>query len=40
MTGVRGGFADFSTTTGGGYFLALPGVADASDWYGSSLLDS
>ncbi|MFD3739799.1 Dyp-type peroxidase [Streptomyces sp. NPDC058629] len=31
-------FADFSTTTGGGYFLALPGVADASDWYGSALL--
>ncbi|MFD5204112.1 hypothetical protein ACFWM7_29115 [Streptomyces sp. NPDC058375] len=34
-----GRFADFSTTTGGGYFLALPGVADASDWYGSALLD-
>ncbi|MCI3221096.1 Dyp-type peroxidase [Streptomyces sp. NP-1717] len=33
-------FADFSTTTGGGYFLALPGVADASDWYGSALLGS
>ncbi|MGW0645719.1 Dyp-type peroxidase [Streptomyces badius] len=32
-------FADFSTTTGGGYFLALPGVADASDWYGSALLE-
>lgn len=31
-------FADFSTTTGGGYFLALPGVSDASDWYGSTLL--
>ncbi|MBK3532606.1 Dyp-type peroxidase [Streptomyces sp. MBT67] len=33
-------FADFSTTTGGGYFLVLPGVADASDWYGSALLGS
>lgn len=33
-------FADFSTTTGGGYFLTLPGVADASDWYGSALLGS
>ncbi|MEU4923373.1 Dyp-type peroxidase [Streptomyces parvus] len=33
-------FADFSTTTGGGYFLALPGVTDASDWYGSALLGS
>ncbi|MFE6915141.1 Dyp-type peroxidase [Streptomyces rubiginosohelvolus] len=33
-------FADFSTTTGGGYFLALPGVADASDWYGSALFGS
>ncbi len=31
-------FADFSTTTGGGYFLALPGVSGASDWYGSTLL--
>ncbi|MFF0571733.1 Dyp-type peroxidase [Streptomyces sp. NPDC004041] len=33
-------FADFSTTTGGGYFLTLPGVTDASDWYGSALLGS
>ncbi|WP_098011402.1 Dyp-type peroxidase [Streptomyces sp. sk226] len=33
-------FADFSTTTGGGYFLALPGVTDTSDWYGSALLRS
>ncbi|TVP35351.1 peroxidase [Streptomyces griseus subsp. griseus] len=33
-------FADFSTTTGGGYFLVLPGVAGASDWYGSALLGS
>ncbi len=33
-------FADFSTTTGGGYFLVLPGVAGSSDWYGSVLLGS
>ncbi|MEI7032274.1 Dyp-type peroxidase [Streptomyces pratensis] len=33
-------FADFSTTTGGGYFLVLPGVADDADWYGSALLGS
>ncbi|MEU0098694.1 Dyp-type peroxidase [Streptomyces sp. NPDC006267] len=33
-------FADFSTTTGGGYFLTLPGLTDASDWYGSRLLGS
>ncbi|MFJ9624388.1 Dyp-type peroxidase [Streptomyces sp. NPDC101181] len=31
-------FADFTTTTGGGYFLALPGVTGAADWYGSALL--
>ncbi|MFJ5044309.1 Dyp-type peroxidase [Streptomyces sp. NPDC088719] len=31
-------FADFSTTTGGGYFLVLPGVADDSDSYASALL--
>lgn len=32
--------ADFATTTGGGYFLALPGVRDEKDWYGSGLLGS
>ncbi|MEW1612908.1 MULTISPECIES: Dyp-type peroxidase [unclassified Streptomyces] len=32
--------ADFTTTTGGGYFLVLPGVKDKKDWYGSSLLGS
>ncbi|MFF3030915.1 Dyp-type peroxidase [Streptomyces rubiginosohelvolus] len=31
-------FADFSVTMGGGYFLALPGVADESDSYASALL--
>ncbi|MFJ1797342.1 Dyp-type peroxidase [Streptomyces sp. NPDC088180] len=31
-------FADFSVTTGGGYFLVLPGVADGSDSYASALL--
>ncbi|WP_267244763.1 Dyp-type peroxidase [Streptomyces sp. PR69] len=30
--------ADFTTTTGGGYFFALPGVRNGSDWYGSQLL--
>jgi deferrochelatase/peroxidase EfeB len=23
---------------GGGYFFTLPGVADANDWYGKSML--
>ncbi|MFJ4970740.1 Dyp-type peroxidase [Streptomyces sp. NPDC088755] len=32
--------ADFTTTTGGGYFLVLPGVKDKKDWYASALLGS
>ncbi|GAA2741766.1 Dyp-type peroxidase [Kitasatospora cinereorecta] len=30
--------ADYLTVTGGGYFYVLPGIADAADWYGRSLL--
>jgi len=29
---------DYVTPFGGGYFCILPGVQDASDWYGRSLL--
>lgn len=33
-------FADFTSTTGGGYFFTLPGVRDSEDWFASGLLST
>jgi deferrochelatase/peroxidase EfeB len=29
---------DYVQPFGGGYFFTLPGVSDASDWYGKGML--
>jgi deferrochelatase/peroxidase EfeB len=31
---------DYVTAVGGGYFFALPGVRNESDWYGRGLLSA